>query len=131
MTLRALISFTAIVTLVFGLLFIVVPEPLMAIYGLRLDATTIFLTRLFGAASVGIGLVMWHTSRHAAPETERALALSILGWIVVELVVLLEGQLGGIVNGLGWMFVGLDVVLGVAFASLLFGRSELGTRATP
>ena len=55
--------------------------------------------------------------------------MGILGWVIVEGIVVLLGQLQGVTNVLGWLFVGLDLVLAVAYAYFLLAGSASAGRA--
>ena len=110
---------TAAIAVTFGLGFVLVPTTLWALYGVKLNTAGVYLAQLFGTANIGIGLVVFFARGASAPDIGRRLAMGILGWSVIEGIVLLLGQLAGVTNILGWMFVGFDAVLAVVYAYLL------------
>ncbi len=59
MNLRRIIALKAVVTMLFGFCFAVVPGPLVAVYGLRLDGAGTFVAQLFGASLLGFGALNW------------------------------------------------------------------------
>jgi hypothetical protein len=49
----------AVIAMLFGSCFTVVPGPLAAIYGVRLDGAGTFVAQLFGASQLGFGALNW------------------------------------------------------------------------
>jgi hypothetical protein len=117
--LNIVLIITVVIAIVFGLGFVLVPSTLWALYGVKLDTAGMYLAQLFGTANIGIGLVVFFARGASAPDIGRRLAMGILGWSIIEGIVLLLGQLAGVTNMLGWMFVGFDAVLAVVYAYLL------------
>lgn len=128
-TLNVVLIITAVIAIVFSAGFVLVPTTLWALYGVKLNTDGVYLAQLFGTANVGIGLVILSVRGASAPDTGRRLALGILGWVIVEGIVVLLGQLQGVTNVLGWLFVGLDLVLAVVYAYFLLAGSA-ATRRT-
>lgn len=117
--LNVLLNITIVLAIVFGLGFVLVPTTLWTLYGIKLDTAGVYLAQLFGTANIGIGLVIFFVRGASAPDIGRRLAMGILGWTIIEGVVVLLGQLQGVTNFMGWSFVGLDLVLAVAYAYFL------------
>jgi hypothetical protein len=123
--LNIVLIITVAIAIVFGLGFVLVPSTLWALYGVKLNTAGMYLAQLFGTANIGIGLVVFFARGASAPDIGRRLAKGILGWVIVEGIVVLLGQLQGVTNFMGWSFVGLDLVLAVAYAySLLAGPAS-------
>src|SRR5712691_9407723 len=127
--LNILLIITVILALVFGLGFVLVPTTLWALYGVKLNTAGVYLSQLFGTANIGIGLVIFFVRGAGAPGIGRRLAMGILGWVIVEGIVVLLGQLAGVMNVLGWLFVGLDLVLAVAYAFFLLAAPARARQA--
>jgi hypothetical protein len=71
MTIKTFFSIIAVLALVHGVGFVLVPEQVAASYGMATSVSTILMARLFGAALIGLGLVFWfaraaHLKPHAA-----------------------------------------------------------------
>jgi len=129
MNLRLLINLTAIVAIAFGVGYVLVPAALWSPLGVHLDASGVLVARLFGAANVGIGLVVWFT-RTAGPAAERGIGYGIAGWAALEGLVIVLSVLSGAMNALGWGLVLFDVVLVLAYGFYLVGRAPTVATAT-
>ena len=127
--LNVVLIITAAIAIVFGVGFVLAPTTLWALYGVKLNTEGIYLARLFGTANIGIGLMILSVRGASAPDIGRRLAPGILGWIIVEGIVVMLGQLQGVMNVLGWLFVGLDLVLAVVYACFLLAGSASGRSA--
>lgn len=129
--LNTVLIITAAIALVFGLGFVLVPTTLWALYGVKLNTAGMYLAQLFGTANIGIGLVIVFVRGASAPDSGRRLAMGILGWVIIEGIVVLLGQFQGVTNVLGWLFVGLDLVLALIYAYFLLAGSALTRSAAP
>lgn len=105
MRLGTLLLIGGVIALVFGLGFLMVPAPMLALYGVPPDPAVVLMGRFFGAALVQLGLVLG----------------SFLG-SVAGLVVALSGQFWGVVNSLGWSTVAIYGLLLIGYGSFVFGR---------
>jgi len=70
MKLSYVFIYQAVVSLLFGIVALAVPETLGSTYGASLDKTAQTLAQYFGAAYITIGLVSWFLG-NAPPSTER------------------------------------------------------------
>ena len=59
MTIKTFFTIIAVLALVHGVGFVLVPEQVAASYGMATSASTVLMARLFGAALVGLGLIFW------------------------------------------------------------------------
>jgi hypothetical protein len=71
MTVKAFFAIIAVLALVHGVGFVVVPEQVAASYGMAVSAPTVLMARLFGAALIGLGLIFWF-SRDGSSESVRS-----------------------------------------------------------
>src|SRR2546422_10324351 len=117
MTRAAFMLLHAIITLVFGIAFVVAPKPTLALYGVPTDATGTFMARVFGAALIQIGLVAWLAKNGTDTPALRAIQRGYAGGLAVGLVIALVGQFSGLFNALGWSSV-------LIYLLLFVGRSE-------
>lgn len=101
MVLRYLFYVTALVQLVFGLGFLVIPETVGSQYGGTMNATAVAIGRYFGAALLPLAYVSWM----AAGATASALKLVIVRvWAVTpvfSLIATLLANATGVVNVAG------------------------------
>lgn len=120
MTLRNLLTVDSVLSLVFGLAFVLVPVPLSSVYGLALNAGGVFIGQLFGAALVGYAVLDWLGRDVTDSKGRQAIALGNLAGNIIAFVFTLLFQLGGGMNQLGWSNVAIFLLLALAYAYFQF-----------
>jgi hypothetical protein len=120
MTLRNLLTVDSVLSLVFGLAFVLVPVPLGSVYGLALNAGGVFIGQLFGAALVGYAVLDWLGRDVTDSKGRQAIALGNLAGNIIAFVFTLLFQLGGGMNQLGWSNVAIFLLLALAYAYFQF-----------
>ncbi len=126
MRLSSWMTAKAIVVVIFGIGFVVIPEALGSIYGLTLDSAGALMARLFGTAFIFESVVLWLArNEHPSEPAVRAIMLGVMGSNAIGFVVTLVATLSGIWNMLGWLSVLLYLVFGLGFAYIF----QLGRRA--
>ena len=115
MKLRTLMVIKSIITIVFGIGFVVVPVRVMSYYGVTLDPAGAYMTRLFGAAFIVIGLLLWYGRKDAGSPALKAIVLGVFIGDIVGFVIALQAQLLGLVKALGWLTVVLYFLLALGF----------------
>ena len=104
MKINNFLTIKSIVSVVFGILFVLLPAGTMSIFGVSLDAEGAFMARYFGAAMLGIGFICaFYRSRDRRTLADILLALFIAD--TVGFIVALTGQIAGLANFLGWVIV--------------------------
>ena len=109
----------AVISLVFGIVFALVPAVAMSLYGITLDAGGIMMTRFLGACLIGIGLICW-LDREADPEALQGITLALCIGDTVGFLVALLGQLSGLLNALGWVNVVIWLLLALGLGYFRF-----------
>ena len=120
MKLSTLFTLNAIVAVLFGLGFALVPATLVSLYGATLDAAGIYVARLFGAEVLGYATLTWFARNAEESGARRAIVLSCFVSWAVGFVCALIGQLSGVVNALGWSTVGLYLLFTLGYAYFQF-----------
>lgn len=110
-----LLIIAAVITLVFGLGFVLLPEQLLSLYGITLTAAGIFIARLFGAALIGYAVLNWLIKDTEDAGARRAIAITGSMHAAIGFVVFLIAQLGGVLNALGWFNVAIYLLLALGF----------------
>jgi hypothetical protein len=131
MKLSSLMAIKAVICIVFGIGFLLVPAPLFSLYGVTLTPGTSAIVQLFGAAFVLLSVMLWLARN--APGSEVALKAFVLAVFVgdtIGLVVALLAQLSGAMNSLGWMIVVLYLLLALGFGYFQFVKPAAES-ATP
>ncbi len=119
MKLRNWMSAAAVVTLAFGIGFVILPVTLLSFYGISTDQAGIFMSRLFGGAFVLVGLLAWLARNTTEPSTQRAFALAVFVGDAIGFIIALMNQLTGFVNALGWSTVALYLLFALGFGYFL------------
>jgi len=122
MRLSTLLLFGGVLALVFGLGFLLVPRPMLTLYGVPTDPSVVLMARFFGAALVQIGLVLYLIRDVGDPRTQRGVVIGSFIGSVAGLVVALTGQFWGLVNQFGWSTVAIYGLLTLGYGSIMFGR---------
>ncbi len=120
MNLRTLLRITALMGVLFGAGFMVIPTMVWSLYGMTLNPGGIFQARMFGATCIGLALTILFTESLWTPALECAFAKAILAWTLVGGIVILTTQLQSVMNVLGWSYVALNLLFVVGYAYLLF-----------
>jgi membrane-bound ClpP family serine protease len=120
--LRSLLFIAGVIALVFGLGFLLVPRPVLALYGVPTDPAIVLMSRFFGVALVQVGLVLYLIRDVSDARTQRGVIIGSFLGSVAGLVVSLTGQFWGIVNQLGWSSVAIYALLTLGYGAFMFGR---------
>jgi uncharacterized membrane protein YfcA len=124
MKLRTLMVIKSVITIVFGIGFVVVPVRVMSYYGVTLDPAGAYMTKLFGAAFIVIGLLLWYARKDAGSPALKAIVLGVFIGDLIGFVIALQAQLLGIVKALGWLTVVLYFLLALGFGYFQFKKSK-------
>ncbi len=127
MPLRTLLLLAGVIALVFGLGFLFLPRPMLALYGVPADPTIVLMSRFFGAALVQLGLVLYLIRDVGDPRTQRGVVIGSFIGSLAGLVVALTGQFWNLVNEFGWTSVAIYGLLTLGYGSYVFGRPPSAT----
>lgn len=116
MKLGTLMATKSVICLVFGVIFVLTPGVLLAIYGVKnVNPGLLFMARLYGAAFVLLGVMLWLAKSDEGSVALRAIVLAVLIGDGVGFLVALLAQLADMMNGLGWSVVALYLLLSIGF----------------
>lgn len=124
MNLKAFLTIHAIIALVYGIGFIVMPGVLVGYFGGHLGPAGVFMGRLFGSALLTYAAVLWLARGAEDSTARRAITLGFFLTMIVGGGVSLHEQLKGIVNMLGWSTVALYFVLAACYGYYHFVGSR-------
>jgi hypothetical protein len=122
MKLSTVMVINAIVAFMFGIAFVVVPAPLVSLYGVTADPALKYLGQLFGAALLAIALVAWSARNAPDSDARSAIALGLFVGYAIGFIVALIGQLNNVVNALGWLNVVIYLVLTFGYGYYQFAK---------
>jgi len=120
MKLSNLLAFNAVVALVFGIGFLLIPASVLAMYGAAPGPQINLTAQLFGSALIHVGLVAWLIRNVSDGLARRAIVTSGLAANLVGLVVSLIGTLGGVISSFGWSAIVIYVLLALGYAYFQF-----------
>ena len=121
MKLRSFLTFKAVISCIFGILFLLVPAWSMSIFGVSLGAEGVLMTRFFGVGMLAMGLICaFHRTQDRRSLTEILLALFIAD--TIGFIVALSGQLAGLLNPVGWIIVLLWLFFAAGLGYFRFGK---------
>ena len=120
MKLGTFMAIAAVLALVFGLAFILVPAQLLAFYGVTLEQGGQWVGRYLGSAFLGIGVLTWLGRKAAPGEGLRAILLGSFVLGVTGLVVAVLDSILGVGNALAWSTVVIYLFLTVGFGYFQF-----------
>ncbi len=130
MNLRNLFRVSAILFLLFGLVWLLAPKAMPASYGLGLDAYGAYYLQLVGAINVSIAVLCLLVSGLAPSPARQAVVTFMIVNQVLSGIVNLLAVLGGVIpGGTGWFGVALNIVFALAFSYFRFIRSEASMTA--
>ena len=122
MKLKTLMVINSVVTGIFGLAFVFMPERLLLMYGNPVDAPMLYLGQLFGASLVAIAVLSWTARNAADSEARKAITFALFIGDCVGFIIALIGQLNGVVNALGWLTVVIYLLLSLGFGYFHFKK---------
>ena len=126
MKLRHLFTIHAVIALVNGVIFLVMPVQYLSFFGVDISGPDdIFINRLFAAALLTYALVAWFARNADFSEARQAIVLGYFIPIAIGFIITLVGQLSGVMNAFGWSLVTLYLVMASGYGYFYF--SESGT----
>lgn len=121
MTLERLFTIAAVLSLVFGLGFVINPQLLIEQHGMTANDGFRMMMRPVGGALLGYAMIFWSV-RHAEPSA--ALTAIVRGSFVFHLIAFGGNAYGlatGVMNALGWGPVLIHLGLAIGFGYYGFG----------
>jgi len=128
MRLSTLMAAKAIIVIFFGVGFVLIPEAVMSLYGVGLNPGGVYMTRLFGAAFILLGILLWSARKDPGSQALRAIVLGVFIGDVIGFIASLLGQLSGVSNALGWSVVALYLLLALGFGYFQFAKASPSTQ---
>jgi len=122
MKLKTLFITAAIIAIVFGAAFAIIPTQLYSLYGIESGAWLNYMGQLFGAALIGLGLIAWVARNAADSDSRRAIILAFFIADGFGFVIALIGQLNDVVGSLGWLTVAIYLILTIGFGYFQFSK---------
>ncbi|MCU0522825.1 MAG: hypothetical protein MUF84_19315 [Anaerolineae bacterium] len=123
MRLKIWMAAKAIVEVVFGVGFVVMPKTVASLFGMSVDEPAMLMAQLFGSAFIFGSIVLWFCQNLDRDDVAmKAIIKAVVVSNAIGFVVTLMASLSGVWNALGWLPVALYLVFGLAFAAIWFGK---------
>jgi hypothetical protein len=116
MTGKRLFLLNAVIAAGYGIALLVATGPILDFYGITPNPEGTYMARWFGLGLLSIGLTTWLAREAADSAGGQAIARALTVTYGVGIVLALWGTLFGPFNALGWIAVGLNLLLGSGFA---------------
>ncbi len=124
MKLSAFSVIWAIIYLGFGLGLLLIPAAFMTTYGVTLNASGAFMTRILGSALFAYSLIFyWNRNTPLSDKTQRNILLANFIYNLADTPVVLTATLNGVMSSMGWIPVGLHVFLTLTFGYFAFKKA--------
>ena len=119
-------TINAVVAILFGLGFVLMPAQVLSLYAIALPVEGIFVARLFGGSLLGFGIITWMLRNVAECSSEvRGVLLGLWVSELLGFAFSLYYQTQGMANSLGWSTVVIYLVLGLVFAYFYFKKPAM------
>lgn len=115
MKLKTLILIMALLSLLWGVGFLLLPGPMWSMYGLILDDNGVYVSRELGAVFFMLGLILWFVRNDPSAQSIRAITLGLFIGNALGFVVTLIGQFSAEVNAMGWVGIVMYLLLALGF----------------
>ena len=120
MRLSSFLIFNAVIALVFGIGFVLVPGAMGTLYGMTPGPEVNLAGQFFGVELIAVGLLCWLARNVSDSAAQRAMILAFLIADVIGLIVSIMGTLSGVFNAVGWSAVVIYLVLSLGYAYFQF-----------
>jgi hypothetical protein len=124
MTRKRLFMLNAVIAGGYGIVLLVATAPILDLYGITPNPEGVYMARWFGLELLAIGLTTWLARDAASSTGGRAIARALAVTYAIGVALALWGTLFGPFNALGWIAVGLNLLLGSGFAWFLYSKPE-------
>jgi hypothetical protein len=132
MTGKRLFMLNAVIAGGYGIALLTATGPILDLYGITPNPEGVYMARWFGLGLLAMGLTTWLAREAAEDAGGQAIARALTVTYAIGVALALWGTLFGPFNVLGWIAVGLNLLLGsgFAYAQFLKPRTESPTRSS-
>ena len=120
MNYRILFLINALIAVLLGLGFLVVPSRLLGQLGVDEYAATKLLSQFFGTAMLGLGLLLWFVKDVTEGNLQKGMGIALLIGTAAGLIITVTGTTSGILRANWWVAMVVYAILGLAYAYLVF-----------
>jgi uncharacterized protein YjeT (DUF2065 family) len=123
MTIKTFFMILAILAVIHGIGFVLVPDQIASAYGVATSASTRLMAQLFGGALLAWGLIVWF-AKDFPSEAVRGVLIGTCVADAVSFIVAAMATLAGTMNAMGWIAVLIYLFSGVGCGYFLTTQSR-------
>ena len=131
MSYKVVFVINALVALVFGVAFLVVPTMALKQFGVDEYASTKLVLQFFGTGLLTIGLLAWFAKNVTDASIQKGMGVAMLIGSLAGLVMSVIGVATGAVRTLGWLAIIIYAVFVLGYGFLLFLKPRMNEPNTP
>ena len=121
---KILIIIMAILSLVWGVAFILTPKFFWSLYGITLDSQGVYMSRQLGTLFMILGLILWFAKDDQGSVALHAIVLGLFLGNALGFILGLIGQLTVDISALGWVGVLSYLLLALGFGYAFLKRNS-------
>lgn len=125
MTLRNYFTIFAVLSLLFGVGFVLAPGQVLANYGMESSSAIAVMSRLFGGTLLAMAIIQWLARDFHNEAATRAVLIGVFVSDAVNLLVATAATSSGTINALGWSTVAIYLVGAAGAAYFLMSGKAL------
>ena len=129
MNYRIMFLINASIAVLLGLGFLVAPGRILDQFGVDEYAATKLISRFFGTAMLGLGLLLWFAKDVTDANLQKGMAIALLVGAAAGLLTTVLGTTSGVLRANWWMALVVYAILGLAYAFLLFQKPKQLSRS--
>jgi len=122
MKVRGWFIYAAVVLAIFGLLFVFIPGIALTQFGMSVSEDGLYMVRLFGAALIGLALIVGLASDDPHSRARTAIIWGECIESAIAFIVIIIGIFNGIGNALVWIPAILHLSIALSFGYLLYKK---------
>lgn len=130
MKLNTFLAIAAVLAVIYGLGFLLIPAIFLGLYGITLDVNGLFVARYLGSAFLGVAVLTWLARSLTSQEALRPIILGDFVISLTGLVVAVWDAFAGGGNALSWFTVVIYLFLTLGFGYFQFIASPSSKMAT-
>jgi len=116
---NTLILIMTLLSLLWGIGYLVFPVQMWALYGIALDSGGIYMSRELGTIFFMLGLILWLARNDPGSQSFRAIVIDLFVGNLIGFIVSLIGQFSAGVSAPGWVGVASYLLLALGFGYCL------------
>jgi hypothetical protein len=120
MNYRILFLINALVAILPGLAFLVVPSRVLGQFGVDEYAATKLISQFFGTALLGLGLLLWFAKDVTEAKLQTGMGIALFVGAAAGMIITILGTTSGILRANWWIAIVVYAILVVAYAYLVF-----------